>query len=200
LTTVSIGYSLISKMKIKETVQNIGYTRIILSILAVSGLVTITILAPNALQVLKVFQKKRKVYPSYITNKIYLLQRKGYLVLVKKEGVIYIKITEKGHQWLKSDDLKNKFEQTKKKKWDGKWRVVMFDIKEYRRKTRGKLRCQLNNFGFIKLQNSVWVSPYPCEEIIDLLKADLQIGKDLIYMVVTKFEGEEKLKNNFNIK
>jgi CRISPR-associated endonuclease Cas2 len=187
-------------MRIKESIKEIGYTRIILSILAISGLITIAVFAPNALQVFKMFQKKKKVYPSYVTDKIKLLQRKNYVVLVKRQGVIYIQITDKGKQWLRSDDLKNKLEQTRKKKWDGKWRVVMFDIKEYRRKTRGKLRCQLNNFGFTKLQNSVWVSPYPCEEIIDLLKADLRIGKDLIYMTITKFEGEEKLKEYFHIK
>jgi phenylacetic acid degradation operon negative regulatory protein len=45
--------------------------------------------------------------------------------------------------------------------WDGKWRMVLFDIPEKDRRLREKLRRHLlaSHFGY--LQNSVWVSPDP---------------------------------------
>ena len=51
-----------------------------------------------------------------------------------------------------------------------KYRVIIFDISEMRRKDRDKLRRIIRGFGFICLQNSVWVYPYHCQEIIELLK------------------------------
>ena len=80
---------------------------------------------------------------------------------------------------------------------DRKWRVVIFDIKEYRRKTRDKLRITLTSLGFIKLQNSVWVFPYECEDVMVMLKASYKIGNDVLYMTVDKIENDKWLKKKF---
>lgn len=47
--------------------------------------------------------------------------------------------------------------------WDGRWRLVLFDIAEERRAERRKLRAYLRSRGFGYLQNSVWLSPHPVE-------------------------------------
>jgi phenylacetic acid degradation operon negative regulatory protein len=46
-----------------------------------------------------------------------------------------------------------------KRKWDGRWRLVLFDVPENCRQTRDKLRIQLHHRGFGYLQNSVWITP-----------------------------------------
>ena len=51
-------------------------------------------------------------------------------------------------------------------KWDGKWRLVIWDIPEKRRKTRDLLRYQLKQLGFKRFQNSVWVSQKNCTELL----------------------------------
>ncbi|ACB75147.1 PaaX family transcriptional regulator C-terminal domain-containing protein [Opitutus terrae] len=54
--------------------------------------------------------------------------------------------------------------------WDGRWRVALFDIPEQRRALRVKLRRRLAELGFGYLQNSVWVSPDPCERLQALVR------------------------------
>lgn len=43
--------------------------------------------------------------------------------------------------------------------WDGRWRLVLFDLPETRNKQRVKLRRVLKDLRFGYLQNSVWLSP-----------------------------------------
>lgn len=87
----------------------------------------------------------------------------------------------------------------KPKKWDGKWRILIFDISEKRKRDRDKLRFILRSIGFFKLQNSVWVYPYDCEDLINLLKTDLHIGKAILYIVADKIEYDINLKKRFDL-
>src|SRR3989344_3897454 len=57
----------------------------------------------------------------------------------------------------------------------------------------------LTQIVFLKLQNSVWLYPYDCEDLISLLKADFKIGKDVLYMIVEKLENDWHLRKTFNL-
>ncbi len=57
------------------------------------------------------------------------------------------------------------------RKWDGRWRLVLFDVPTTRNTFRDKLRRYLRDRGFGCLQNSVWITP-------DALKAERQILGD----------------------
>ncbi len=48
----------------------------------------------------------------------------------------------------------------KKHQWDGKWRMVFFDIPEDKRQYRDYLRNTLKLIGFKKVQGSVWIYPH----------------------------------------
>lgn len=50
------------------------------------------------------------------------------------------------------------------RKWDGRWRMVLFDIPVVRDSHRRRLRRYLHDRGFGCLQGSVWVTPDPLEE------------------------------------
>jgi phenylacetic acid degradation operon negative regulatory protein len=54
--------------------------------------------------------------------------------------------------------------------WDGKWRVVVFDLPEDKRGLRNELRRQLKHARFGGLQGSVWVSPDSVYSIEGALK------------------------------
>jgi DNA-binding transcriptional regulator PaaX len=49
--------------------------------------------------------------------------------------------------------------------WDGRWRLVLFDVAEENSFQRQRLRRRLRELRFGYLQNSVWISPDPLEEI-----------------------------------
>jgi DNA-binding transcriptional regulator PaaX len=48
-----------------------------------------------------------------------------------------------------------------KRRWDGKWRMVLFDVPQNRASDRVRLRRSLSARGFGYLQNSVWITPDP---------------------------------------
>jgi len=51
-----------------------------------------------------------------------------------------------------------------KRRWDGKWRMVLYDVPQTRSSDRTRLRRSLADRGFGYLQNSVWVTPDPLTE------------------------------------
>lgn len=172
--------------------------RIILGSIAVVGLMTLALAAPNALQILKMFQTRNPRHRStaYVTGILKRLERKGLVRVVKDAGRPFLQVTPKGELEL----LKFKeSERSKKRKWDGKWRVVIFDIKESRRGIRNKIRQDIVSFGFERLQDSVWVYPYDCEELIALLKVSCRIGKDVLYIVSEKIENDMWLRKKFGL-
>ena len=77
--------------------------------------------------------------------------------------------------------------------------MIIFDIKEWKRKTRDDLRQWLEHLGFVRLQNSVWVHPYPCREIIVLLKSNFKIGKEVLYITADEIENDGWLRREFNL-
>ncbi|MEK7143319.1 MAG: CRISPR-associated endonuclease Cas2 [Patescibacteria group bacterium] len=170
----------------------------VLRILGAVGIASVAILAPNALQAISMLQgggRKRSLY--YLTSVLGRMESKGFIVFRGKDGKRFVRITEKGKRELDRYRLRQK--SLEKKRWDRKWRIVIFDIKEYKRGTRAKIRAELKNFGFVILQQSVWVYPHECEEIIGLLKADYFIGKEVLYIIAEKIENDAWLRKEFRL-
>lgn len=86
-----------------------------------------------------------------------------------------------------------------KRRWDGRWRVLIFDVPEYRKTTRDKIRRFLVSMGFKQLQRSVWIYPYDCEDVVVLMKADLKIGRNVLYLIVDELENDRWLKKEFGL-
>jgi len=89
----------------------------------------------------------------------------------------------------------------KKQKWDGLWRIIIFDISEDKKTAREALRQKLKKFGFYHLQKSVFVLPYDCEKEIMAL-ADFFMANDNIEYITAKTLGgkEKEIKNFFNLR
>lgn len=60
--------------------------------------------------------------------------------------------------------------------WDGRWRIVLFDVAEKDRTRRIRLQRQLRKARFGYLQDSVWITPDSVEDLADWMKAS---GHDL---------------------
>ena len=178
--------------------REIDFKRIILMTVATAGILAVAVLAPNALQVLKPFLKNKKKhnFNYYLNQKTQKLIKDGLIKINIEDGKKFLSLTERGERKLLYYQLIEK----KKPKWDGKWRVVIFDVWENTRQKRDLLRLEIKNFGFIQLQRSVWIYPYPCADFIELLKTDLSFGKNIRYMVVEKLDHDENLRKNFGLK
>ncbi|MDO8492626.1 MAG: CRISPR-associated endonuclease Cas2 [bacterium] len=179
--------------------SRLNIERIILRTLAVSGMLAIVLLAPNALMLLKQLDKgkKRKKNPKYlITSAVKRLSEKKLINVDDKNGKV--SLSPKGQHLLAllgDGNLKHK----KQKTWDQKWRMVIFDIPEKRKRSREQLRLLLNQIGFLRLQDSVWVYPYETSEMITLLKIDNFLRQEVLYLVVEQIENDQIIRGYFNL-
>jgi hypothetical protein len=118
------------------------------------------------------------------------------LKYIDKKGAGYdigeLELTQKGR--LKSLDCRLNNIKNKKEKWDGKWRMVSFDIPEKYRQGRDALRDKLKSIGFRELQKSVLVAPYNCREEMMLLIELFKLEKYVRFGVLEYLDNEIYLK------
>ena len=114
------------------------------------------------------------------------------------DGSIRLILTEKGEEEaLKLSLLGNSINFKKPKKWDGKWRIVIFDIPETDRVFRDILRRHLFALEFYKLQQSVFVSPYPFEKQIADLAKIYSATPYVRIITAINIDNAKKLKKHF---
>lgn len=170
---------------------------IVLGTIATAGMIGVALIAPNvlgALAKLGLLPRPRQKEIIAATRK--KLIKNGYAIFVKN----HLRLTTAGEARLRELLIRTGNAPIEKPRhWDGKWRVLIFDIAEKRRSLRTKVRNTLEALGFRRLQDSVWVYPYPCDDLITLLKADFRIGRELLYLVVDTIEHDKRLKEEFNI-
>lgn len=152
---------------------------------------------PDFRRILKYYTGRRKGarFNYQVKTTLGRLAYRGLITFEERDGRRYARITERGRQILELETL-NAI-GVKKKKWDRRWRVVIFDVPERRRGIRVKLRRFMEEYGFVRLQDSVWIYPYDCEDLIALAKANLQIGTDVLYMIVERLENDKHLREHF---
>ena len=102
-------------------------------------------------------------------------------------------LTQKGR--LKSLECRLNNLKNKKEKWDGKWRMVAFDIPEKYRKGRNALRNKLKSIGFRELQKSVFVAPYNCKNEITLLVELFGLAKYVRFGVLEYVDNDANLRS-----
>lgn len=127
------------------------------------------------------------------------LERDGLVVTSGEYGKRKVEITEKGRAVLDKIEF-NEYVIPEPAFWDGKWRVLVFDINEKRRRTRDQLRRLLRGNGLVRIQDSVWVYPYPCDEFIALVRAHLKSGVGEMRMFVAEaLESDKALRGHFRL-
>ncbi|MBI2036630.1 CRISPR-associated endonuclease Cas2 [Candidatus Microgenomates bacterium] len=107
---------------------------------------------------------------SSLAKTIKRLREKGLIDFVSDNELI-IKLTDPGKDkalWAKM--------MMGDKKWDGKWRLIIWDIPEKRRQTRDLLRMKLKQLGFVRWQKSVWASKINCTNILREFVKKVGIG------------------------
>jgi CRISPR-associated endonuclease Cas2 len=169
----------------------------ILVTIALSGMLAIAVIAPNVLQLLG-WNRNRYRFKNQSKTALGRLREMGYIEFVEKNGTRYARTTNKGR--LEIERGKQRLALTKKiKRWDKRYRIVIFDIPEKRKSIRDKLRRTMTEFGFLRLQDSVWVYPHDCEDLIALVKTDLRLGYDVLYLIVEKIENDKYIREHFGI-
>lgn len=170
----------------------------VLATIAVTGFVAFAAVAGNVIQLLDYLPNDKYNLRYRAKSAAGRLVAKGYATWVEKEGKKFLRITQKGRKAFALEQAKVTL-KNQKKKWDGRWRMVIFDVPEKRRRVRARLCAVMREIGFARLQDSVWVYPYDGEDFIALLKAELKIGKDVLYAIADTIEQDKNLRRFFNL-
>ena len=175
---------------------------VLLRTIMTAGVLSVALLAPNAMRILAMFDggKQRSTDPKYLFGSAFeRLLSKRLIILEQTPRGKFVRLTEEGKEQLAL--LVAKRPDTRlRKRWDGRWRIVTYDIKEERKSLRAQLTRLLSNFGFYRLQNSLWVYPYDTEALLILLKAHYKLGSEVLYGVMEKIENDKKLRAHFKLK
>lgn len=168
--------------------------------LVMAGVIWVAASSPYfVLNLMKQFKKLKKYKGKRFSSAFYRLKREGYLKMVRKNHNIYISLTEKGKKkagWLQIDALKIR----RPKKWDRKWRILIFDISELKRIWRDAFRGKLKELGFYPLQKSVWIYPFDCQAEIELLREFFGLSNKELRLIVSENIGKDDwLRKHFKI-
>lgn len=174
----------------------------ILFIIAAGTLIPASILAPNLAQVtiplLKKLAKQLQTSPYKVRRSLASIKRNRLVGIRQHKGELQFILLERGRQRI----VKGNFDTltiAAPKKWDRKWRVVLFDVPEQRKKAREALRVKLKDLGLYPLQKSCFVHPYECKGEIDFVSEFFNISPHVHYHTAESMESEGDLRHYFNL-
>jgi len=162
----------------------------ILEFLLLAGAITIAATSPYFLYNLARSVLKDKRFRHFgdekkIRDAFYYLKRRG-LIKIEKDGYdIVVMSTKKGKRRAAINKLID-LKVTVPEKWDGLWRVVIFDIPDTQKIKRNAFRKKLKELGFYSLQKSVWLHPFDCSKEIDFLRNFFGLNKKQIEILLVK--------------
>lgn len=172
----------------------------ILKSFALGGLVVSSFALPNLPQIFYLLGVENCRDRYRLKRSIIQLQNRKLVKIYEKDGEDVVEITKNGKQKL----LKYKFEEMKilrPKKWDGRWRIIIFDIPEKFKKARNALTRKIKDMEIYPLQKSVFVCPFncKCKDEIDFIGEFFNIRRFICYIEADVIENDERLKRFYNL-
>lgn len=175
---------------------------VLLNLLKAGVVLAVAVTEPGALRAFKPVMSRekrwRRYYPSSIERHTMKLWRKGFVELQETAEGHVVAITDKGKTETLRYDIEN-MEIKEPGQWDGKWRIVFFDIPASH-EARNHFREKLLSLGFFQMQKSVYVHPYPCDKEITFLREIYHMPHSVKYAEVTRLENDEDLRSFFRLR
>jgi len=112
-------------------------------------------------------------------------------------GSVLVSLSEKGK--LRALNLIFRRFDNKKEEWDGKWRMVSFDVPVHCTKGRKALVYRLKSSGFYELQDSLFIYPYNCEKEVKMLANLFKIEKYICFGLLESIDSQDKLIHHFKL-
>lgn len=163
----------------------IAVGKALLVLLAVAGALSVAVVAPNVFGAVGRLTGRRKFFNKReFQHAAKYLKRKNFIAVAKNQDQYLIELTERGTDRVVAELFRN-LRVRRQERWDGTWRVVLFDIPDTRKWARDAFRERLRAMGFHQLQKSVFVFPYRCDEEVSFL-TDLLGVQPYVRMINTR--------------
>ncbi|MFA5991678.1 MAG: hypothetical protein WC794_05555 [Candidatus Doudnabacteria bacterium] len=184
-----------------DKLKNIG--EVILAVGAAMGVGLITLIAPNALQLLQKAPGIKKSYTNLfskdleekqkLTRGFYYLKRQGLIELVPQGDNYLMSLTEKGQKKVVEMDMRS-ISIPKSRKWDGYWWFIIADIPTEMRSQANLFRQKLKDLNIFTLQRSVWVYPFSPKRELTFISAFFGLENYVTIFKATELENEDETR------
>lgn len=176
------------------------HVRDVLKVLAAAAGIGMIFLFPGAAPVIGTLILGGKNYGRWeVKRMVNRLEKQKYVeVEYLDDGKVRVKITKNGLVKALTYEL-DKMKLNKPKRWDRKWRLVIFDIPNKYKRARDIFRMRLQQLGLYQLQESDYISPYPCFNEIEFLRELYGVRFKVQYLLVERLEDDEFLKSHFGL-
>ena len=168
---------------------------IVLNTLLAVGVITVAVVAPNALQIFQYLDPKNSDERRRVKQSIRHLERQKF---IKGTQDGYFELTSKGR--LKA--MRHQIETTRiprQKNWGGKWWIIMFDVPEEKKMARRAIYYALKRIGCVQYQKSVFITPFPCRKEIDFIGECFGVRKHMRLVTADYLEEENRFKKIFGL-
>lgn len=173
-------------------------TRALLFTAALGSMVAVSIAAPNLFKILRVSDHAER---GKRLNKEGFMRSRRACYQLEKRGLIKRDFTEgSSNRWrltlLGKEMIENivngkKKEDAKETLWDGKMRLIIFDIPNTQTYARNVLRHLLKVKGCYPLQRSVWAYPFACKKELLAAAARLRIQDHVEVYTLEDFDNKD---------
>jgi len=126
---------------------------------------------------------------------LYYMKAQGYLLGTYQHG---LQLTERARKRILEKDTETSL--TIPRRWDGWWRVVIYDIPENRKHSRESLQQKLKLYGFVPLQKSVYITPFPCLEEIEQFAVQRNVDAYITYFEAKNLANATEMIKVFSLK
>ena len=178
-------------------------SKFLLAFLAAGPLLIAGAALPGLLSATKSISHSKKYSKTQLQNAYKNLHHRKLIEIIEEgDDKFKVQLTNTGKKRARefSFDL---LRIQKPKKWDGKWRILVFDIPSYPtnyNQARNALRNKIKELGFYQMQKSVWVYPYECTDEILFVAEAFSVQKHIEIITAEKLLHENHLKKRFNLR
>jgi DNA-binding transcriptional regulator PaaX len=173
--------------------------KVTLLALAAAGAMTVAVMAPNIVQILGPHRRgRRRFYPTDVRRSLRQLERRGLIRATTRSGERTVMLTAAGRTQLAYWQLPARHRRTPRR-WDGRWRLVCFDVPDTERTARRVLRQKLCEFGFLQVQKSVYIYPYECNDIVSILQDYFRLRPYLFYATTDHVLNDGRFRRHWSL-
>lgn len=168
---------------------------ILKEIAIVGGVIALAIIAPNAIQLFRSTARYQRRQKDSFKRSLTSLETRG---LIRHQNG-KVSLTHAGRHLAQAAIYRGEA-RNQPAYWDKKWRIVMFDIPEREKDSRGRFRYLLKEYGFVQIQKSVYISPYDFLANIHEIVRDGRLTRYITLVETEMIEAPRNLLVLFNLK
>lgn len=169
--------------------------RKILQTVGVGAVLVGALLIPGLPMALSPFMTKGKAGKQNTKRSIKRLEEKDIIYLNGDK----IRLTKKGRELLKRIQAED-ITIVRPDNWDHIWHVVAYDIPDEKKQERDYFRTKIEQLGFLKVQESMYVFPYDCVQEIAVFAQSLGISPYVLHLTTSKLSRQSEYVKKFDLK